>query len=95
MLSAALSLIDICGTQSLERMALSLSKDKYKFSPAELEGLSMQIRRGDLTPVLKVYEEDLKSPLKSAIAGSLIRSLLIQVQKMKVRVGCSRTYRSC
>jgi nuclear-control-of-ATPase protein 2 len=65
-------------------MALSLSKDKYNFGPAELEGLSLQIRRGDLTPVLKVYEEDLKSPLRSAVAGSLIRSLLIQVQKMKV-----------
>jgi nuclear control of ATPase protein 2 len=65
-------------------MAVALSQDKYHFSPPQLEILSMQIRRGDLTPVLKVYEEDLKSPLKSMVAGSLIRSLLIQVQKMKV-----------
>ena len=63
---------------------MALSEEKYHFSATELEGLSTQIRRGDLTPVLKVYEEDLKSPLKSAITGSLIRSLLIQVQKMKV-----------
>ncbi|KAF8510354.1 NCA2-domain-containing protein [Hysterangium stoloniferum] len=72
--------------ESLERMALALSKEKYNFTSAELENLSMHIRRGDLTPVLKVYEEDLKTPLKSALAGSLIRSLLIQIQKMKVDV---------
>ncbi|KAF8517333.1 ATP synthase regulation protein NCA2-domain-containing protein [Gautieria morchelliformis] len=72
--------------ESLERMAVALSKEKYQFGPTELEGLSMQIRRGDLTPILKVYEEDLKSPLKSAVSGTLIRSLLIQIQKMKVDV---------
>ena len=65
-------------------MAMALSKEKYRFSAAELESLSTQIRRGDLTSVLKIYEEDLKSPLKSAVVGSLIRSLLIQLQKMKV-----------
>lgn len=63
---------------------MALSQEKYHFSPPELEVLSKQIRRGDLTSVLKVYEEDLKSPLRSVVAGSLIRSLLIQVQKMKV-----------
>lgn len=65
-------------------MVIALSKEKYHFSPVELEGISTQVRQGDLTSVLKVYEEDLKSPLKSVVAGSLIRSLLIQVQKMKV-----------
>ncbi|KLO15963.1 NCA2-domain-containing protein [Schizopora paradoxa] len=69
---------------SLERMALALSKDKLLYNDAQLAALSDQIRQGDLTPVLKVYEEDIKSPLRSAIAGSLVRSLLIQIQKAKV-----------
>ncbi|KAF8578065.1 NCA2-domain-containing protein [Ramaria rubella] len=72
--------------ESLERMVMALSKEKYSFTDSEMEGLSMQVRRGDLTPVLKVYEEDIKSPLRSAVTGSLVRSLLIQVQKMKVDV---------
>jgi len=66
-------------------MALSLSREKYNYSQPELDALALRIRQGDLTPVLKVYEEDMKSPLKSAIGGTLIRSLLIQIQKMKVR----------
>jgi len=69
---------------SLERMALALSKDKLYYNDVQLAALSEQVRQGDLTPVLKVYEEDIKSPLRSAISGTLVRSLLIQVQKAKV-----------
>lgn len=71
--------------QSLERMALSLSRDKLSFNDSQLASLSEQIRQGDLTPVLKVYEEDIKSPVRSAITGTLVRSLLIQIQKAKVK----------
>ncbi|KIJ54558.1 hypothetical protein M422DRAFT_200395 [Sphaerobolus stellatus SS14] len=73
-------------TQSLERMALDLGREKYNFNQTELEELAVRIQQGDLTPILKIYEEDLKSPFKSAISGTLIRSLLIQIQKMKVDV---------
>ena len=66
-------------------MALALSKDTLSYSSEQLADLAGKIRQGDLTPVLKVYEEDLKSPIKSALGGSLIRSMLIQVQKAKVR----------
>ncbi|TDL23302.1 NCA2-domain-containing protein [Rickenella mellea] len=70
--------------ESLERMALDLSKDKLGYTPSQLEALSEQVRHGDLTPVLKVYEQDIKSPIRSVVTGSLVRSLLIQVQKAKV-----------
>ena len=70
--------------KSLERMAYALGKDKLSLSPAELENLSAQIRKGDLTPVLKIYEDEIKSPVRSVMSGSLIRSLLIQIQKAKV-----------
>ncbi|OCH92846.1 NCA2-domain-containing protein [Obba rivulosa] len=72
--------------ESLERMTLSLAQEKLGFDAAQMEALSQQIQRGDLTPVMQIYEEDIKSPLKSAVAGTLLRSLFIQVQKAKVDI---------
>lgn len=76
---------DVQPRQSLERMTISLAKEKLHYSSEQLESLSGQIRMGDLTPVLKLYEQDIKSPLKSAVTGTLLRSLFIQIQKAKVR----------
>ena len=66
-------------------MALSLARDKLNYSPAQLDDLSNKLRLGDLTPILQIYEEDIKSPVRSAISGTLLRSLFVQVQKAKVR----------
>ena len=66
-------------------MVIALAKENASLSSTELDTLSTQIRQGDLTSVLKVYEDDIKSPVRSAVGGTLIRSLLIQVQKAKVR----------
>ena len=65
-------------------MALSLAKDQLHYGPEQLAELSRQVRAGDLTPVLKLYEEDIRSPLKSAVTGTLLRTVFIQVQKAKV-----------
>lgn len=65
-------------------MAVALSRDRLSLNDTQLQEISAQIRLGDLTPVLQVYEEDIKSPIKSAIKGTLIRSLLVQIQKAKV-----------
>ena len=65
-------------------MTLSLAQDKLGYGPEQMEALSRQIRLGDLTPVMQLYEDDIKSPLRSAVAGSLLRTLFIQVQKAKV-----------
>ncbi|KAJ4492077.1 ATP synthase regulation protein NCA2-domain-containing protein [Lentinula edodes] len=35
------------------------------------------------TPVLKLYKEDIKSPFRSAVGGTLLRTVFIQVQKAK------------
>jgi len=67
-------------------MALSLAKDKLNYSPAQLDDLSNKLRHGDLTAILRIYEEGIKSPVRSAIFGTLLRSLFIQVQKAKVDV---------
>lgn len=80
-------------------MVLDLGRDYYHMSPDQLTGLSAKIRAGDMEEVLRLYEKELqvgfsayismiadseKSPVKNALLGSLIRTLLIQVQKTKV-----------
>lgn len=67
-------------------MTLSLAQDKLRYSQPQMDALSRQIQMGDLTAVLQIYEEDIKSPLRSAVGGTLLRSLFIQVQKAKVRI---------
>lgn len=66
-------------------MVISLSTEKLSYTPEQIAELTKQIREGDLTEVMKVYENDIKSPLKSVVAGTLVRTLLIQIQKTKVR----------
>ncbi len=67
-------------------MVISLATEKQTLSDVELKTLSENIRQGDLTSVLQIYEGDIRKPLLSAMSGTLIRSLLIQVQKAKVSV---------
>lgn len=67
-------------------MAVSLAEDKLGYTPAQVEVLKSKISVGDLTPVLEIYERDIRSPIKSALFGTLVRSLFVQVQKTKVNV---------
>jgi nuclear-control-of-ATPase protein 2 len=69
-------------------MTLALAKDKLNYSQDQLASLSKQIRLGDLTPVLEIYEEDIKNPVKSAVTGTLLRSVFVQIQKAKVCLTC-------
>ncbi|KAH8104699.1 NCA2-domain-containing protein [Cristinia sonorae] len=71
---------------SLERMTLALAQDKLGYGPEQMAALSKQIRLGDLTPVMQLYEDDIKNPLRSAVGGTLLRTLFIQVQKAKVDI---------
>ncbi|KAJ3319968.1 Nuclear control of ATPase protein 2 [Boothiomyces sp. JEL0866] len=67
---------------SLERMVIQFARD---YNPSvDTQLIAKQVESGDLGAVLLEYEKDIKSPIKSLVAGSLIRSLLIQVQKVKV-----------
>ncbi|KAK3679331.1 Nuclear control of ATPase protein 2 [Recurvomyces mirabilis] len=79
---------------SLERMVVDFAIDnpahatgsKAKLTETEIAGIRTKVREGDLTPVLKAYEQDLASPLMGTVRGNLIRALLIQIQKTKVDV---------
>lgn len=72
--------------ESLERMVVDFGRDQYGLTGDQLTELAQKVKVGDLTTVLRVWEEDIKSPIRSAVSGSLIRTLLIQVQKVKVDV---------
>lgn len=82
---------------SLERMVVEFGREKLKWTDEELSNLSKSVKEGNLTSVLKVWEQEIKvclhgsnwgsrslnlfspqAPIRSAIAGSLIRVLLIQ-----------------
>lgn len=76
---------------SLERMVVDFAKanppeGSGPLGPQELEIVRRGIQEGDLTPVLRVYEKEMQSPLYNGIMGSLVRAVLIQVQKTKVDV---------
>ncbi|PCH40219.1 NCA2-domain-containing protein [Wolfiporia cocos MD-104 SS10] len=71
---------------SLKRMALALAGERLKYDETQMAALAALVQRGDLTPVMQLYEEDIKRPLRSAVAGTLLRTLFIQVQKAKVDI---------
>ncbi|KAG5928058.1 hypothetical protein E4U42_001333 [Claviceps africana] len=86
--------------QSLERMVIDFAKDKPHFAvdsgsttvtDAQLADIRSKVAQGDVTPVLRAYERDLRRPFVGAVRGDLVRSLLIQVQKTKVDLEVAMT----
>ncbi len=77
---------------SLERMVVDFATDNPNtttgapLTDTEIAGVRAKVREGDLTPVLRAYERDLRKPFVGTIRGDLIRALLIQIQKTKVDV---------
>ena len=77
---------------SLERMVVDFAIDNpstsggARLTDAEIVDVRAKVREGDLTPVLRAYEKDLRRPFMGTIRGDLIRALLIQIQKTKVDV---------
>lgn len=70
--------------KSLERMVVEYVQDQHLVSTAELDQLTEEVRRGNLTIIMKQYERDLKTPFKSVFGGDIVRLVLIQIQKTKV-----------
>lgn len=74
---------------SLERMVVDFVVDHDKSggqATVATDVLASKVREGDLTPVLKAYERDLRTPFVGTVRGDLVRALLIQIQKTKVDV---------
>ncbi|KAK4908158.1 Nuclear control of ATPase protein 2, partial [Elasticomyces elasticus] len=76
--------------ESLERMVVDFAvahpENGTTYTATEIDAIRTRVRQGDLSAVLKAYEKDMQSPARGAIFGSLVQSLLIQVQKTKVDV---------
>lgn len=76
--------------ESLERMvvdfAIAHPENGSRYTDNEIASIRTKVKEGDLTPVLKAYEREMQSPIKNAVMGDLVRTLLIQVQKTKVDV---------
>ncbi|KKY33598.1 putative atp synthase regulation protein nca2 [Diaporthe ampelina] len=77
--------------ESLERMVVDFATDKPSLAESstpltetQIAEIRAKVKEGDVTPVLKAYERDLRKPFVGAVKGDLVRSLLIQVQKTKV-----------
>jgi len=76
---------------SLERMVVSFAVDNPDASggplnESQIAEIRLNVKEGDLTPVLRAYERDLRKPFMGTVRGDLIRALLIQIQKTKVDV---------
>lgn len=74
---------------SLERMVVDFVVDHDTSGGQDAVAtdiLASKVREGDLTPVLKAYERDLRTPFVGTVRGDLVRALLIQIQKTKVDV---------
>ena len=71
--------------ESLERMVVDFAiehpENGTNYSDAQIAEIRLKVKEGDLTPVLKAYEREMQSPIKNAVMGDLVRTLLIQVQK--------------
>jgi nuclear control of ATPase protein 2 len=77
--------------ESLERMVVDFATDRphlvsngSSLSDAQIAEIRTKVSEGDVTPVLRAYEKDLRKPFIGTVRGDLVRSLLIQVQKTKV-----------
>ena len=77
---------------SLERMVVDFAVDNpataggAPLTETEIADVRAKVKEGDLTPVLRAYEKDLRKPFVGTVRGDLVRALLIQVQKTKVDV---------
>lgn len=76
---------------SLERMVVDFALDKpdiavgaSTITESQVAEIQAKVREGDVTPILKAYEKDLRQPFVGAVRGDLVRALLIQIQKTKV-----------
>ncbi|KAI1468794.1 ATP synthase regulation protein NCA2 [Daldinia caldariorum] len=79
--------------ESLERMVVDFALDKPhvatgepSISESQIDEIRARVREGDVTPILRAYEKDLRSPFVGTVRGDLIRTLLIQIQKTKVDI---------
>lgn len=63
---------------------MDFAKDQGIMDPLQLQQIASQVQQGDLSTIMKSFEDDIRQPLRNVFVGNLIRSLFIQIQKAKV-----------
>lgn len=82
--------LSIAGSSSLTSELDSLNRMIESFAQRKgverdtIPALLRAAERGDISVVMRQYEIDIRSPIRSAIGGDLVESLLIQAQREKV-----------
>ncbi|TPX35318.1 hypothetical protein SmJEL517_g02199 [Synchytrium microbalum] len=71
--------------ESLSRMVSDFAQD-HSVLQDDIPKLVEQARLGDISIVLQRYEDAIRHPVRGAVTGGLVRSLLIQVQQAKVQL---------
>ncbi|KAI5952385.1 NCA2 [Candida jiufengensis] len=71
---------------SLEKMIYEFAEDNH-ITNVTPQLINQDIKNGDLKIIMNRYENEIRSPIKYLISGSLIRLILIQIQKGKVDGG--------
>ncbi|CAL9727539.1 nuclear control of ATPase protein 2 [Monosporozyma unispora] len=76
---------------SLIRMIIKVLLDNGALNPVDdttqdemINSIIEQIEMGQMGQFMNIYEKQLSKPIKNTVNGKLIRSILIQIQKMKV-----------
>lgn len=84
--------------ESLEQMVVEFAMDRPQYIPGtppltetQIAEIRSKVAEGDVTPVLKAFQQDMRKPLAGVVRGDLVRSLLIQVQKTKVDLEVAMT----
>ena len=64
-------------------MVVDYAIETHKLSATNLSTITENVRNGDISVIMKDYEDSIKTPLKSIVAGEMLRILFIQIQKAK------------
>lgn len=52
-------------------MVTEFARDHYHLPEDQVETLISRVQEGDMSVILKAYEEEIKHPLKNALKGTL------------------------
>lgn len=80
--------------EALERMTVDYCVENYSYftdvplteanRETLVKNITAEVRSGNMDKVMRLYEQNLKTPMKAIINGNMVRNILIQVQKTKV-----------
>ncbi|OLY81270.1 Nuclear control of ATPase protein 2 [Smittium mucronatum] len=71
---------------ALQMMTTNLLEKKNFLNDSNREEIELEIKEGDISSVMSFYAQEMQNPIKSAVFGNLVPSILIQVQKANVDI---------